>query len=765
MKKRILAMLLAAAVCLGIIFSFVPSAMAFTDIPDQDTTEAAEVLRLLGVVDGTGGGAFSPYAPLTRAAFCKMALIAAGRGSETQAQNGRVVFPDVTSAHWALSYVNAAASAPSSSEAPLIRGKGDGKFHPDESVTFGEAVTILMRMLGYADGNVGTGAAWYSGYLSVAAGLELTDGFDCTGTRIINRGEAARLFERLLFTDLKDSTTPYLSKLDGSVTGSAVILSADATADDGSSGAVKTSLGTYKTDRTSFPASMEGLRGKLALDKDGKLLALRPDDADGYRYVNVASCDADYVLATNGEKLSVDPDTAVWSADGSSTFDAKWTTLRAGSRVVLCYDGSGKLSYLFIGGASGDTAAAVARNTSFSANPFAYLAGGASNYAMYKNGAVATLADIRQYDVATYDKASNSIRVSDLKLTGTYESVYPNTTAPSKITLMGTEFTLLSSAVSDLKSFKLGDDITLLLTGDLQVAGVVSASAVRAPAAGVANMSGTSASVTLLGGRITVSGKTSMGTDQAAAIDGQLVTVTSSKAGYLNLTKVSDAGASASLNVAARTMGGRVLAGNVQLYEKVGAGPLISISMDDLTASVVPATKILYVSYDYAGRVGTLVFDDATGDGYTYGYLLYTHEIESTDEDDPGTPATIAVRYASESGKETTTSPIPCGTLPVSGKPGGLAFTTSGKLANYVVLEPLKNLTRAAFDQKAETVTAGGKVYPIWEDVQCYNAAAGTWFAPGSDGLARALAFSDNLTVYYDRAPENGGKIRLVVAG
>lgn len=764
MKKRILAMLLTAALCLGIIFSFVPSAMAFTDIPDGDTTEAAEVLQLLGVVDGTGGGAFSPSAPLTRASFCKMALIAAGRGSEAQAQSGRVVFPDVTAAHWALGYVNAAASAPSESESPLIRGRGDGKFHPDDNVTFGEAVTILMRMLGYADSDVGTGAAWYSGYLSAAAGLELTDGFDCTGDRTITRGEAARLFEHLLFTDIKDTSTPYLSNLDGSVTDSAVILSADATADDGSSDAVQTSLGTYKTDRASFSSTLEGVRGDLALDKDGKLLAVRPDGTETYKYVNVASCDADYVLASGGEKLSVDPDTAVWSTDGSSTYEAEWTDLRAGSRLVLCYDGSGMLSYLFIGGASGSETAAVARGTSFSINPFAYLVGGTSNYAMYKNGAAATLSDVRQYDVATYDKASNAINISDLKLTGVYESVYPNTTAPSSLTLMGAEFPVLSSAASDLKSFQIGDAITLLLTDDLQVAGVVSSSAVRSTAAGVADMSGTSASVTLLDGRITVQGKTSMGSDQAAAVDGELVTVTSSRTGYLNLTKVSAGGSSASLNVTGRTLGGRALADNALLYEKVGAGPLSRISLDDLTADTVPAARILYVSYDYAGRVGTLVFDNATGDGYTYGYLVYTAETESTGIDDSGSPATIAVRCADESGSVTTTTPIACGTLPVNGKPGGIALTTSGKLASYVVLESLKNISRSAFDQKAGTVTAGGVVYPVWEDVQCYNTATGAWYTPGSDGLARALAFSDNLTVYYDRTPDQGGKIRLVVA-
>ena len=44
---------------------------------------------------------------------------------------------------------------------------------------------------------------------------------------------------------------------------------------------------------------------------------------------------------------------------------------------------------------------------------------------------------------------------------------------------------------------------------------------------------------------------------------------------------------------------------------------------------------------------------------------------------------------------------------------------------------------------------------------ECYNKLTNTWF----EGLDDARAFADTLTVYYDRAPAEGGKIRMVVAG
>ena len=55
--KRILAGLLAAALLMSLMLLPVSAAgsSAFTDIQDPDVAEAAEILRLLDVVDGTRG--------------------------------------------------------------------------------------------------------------------------------------------------------------------------------------------------------------------------------------------------------------------------------------------------------------------------------------------------------------------------------------------------------------------------------------------------------------------------------------------------------------------------------------------------------------------------------------------------------------------------------------------------------------------------------------------------------------------------------------
>ena len=66
--KRLISCLLSAALLAGLLV-FPPASASgsggFSDISDSTVADAAEMLRLLGVVDGTGGGAFSPAAEIT----------------------------------------------------------------------------------------------------------------------------------------------------------------------------------------------------------------------------------------------------------------------------------------------------------------------------------------------------------------------------------------------------------------------------------------------------------------------------------------------------------------------------------------------------------------------------------------------------------------------------------------------------------------------------------------------------------------------------
>ena len=783
--KRLFAAVLTVAMLAGTLPGAFAATSSFSDLGGMpEVAEAAEFLKLMGVVDGVPGGGYNPAGTLSRAEFCAMAVRALDRADEEPAQRGRTIYLDVGPTFWARGYINLASTIRLGGEdgSPLVAGVGDGTFQPDRAITYGEAVTILCRVLGYSETDVAMGGAWYDGYLALGASGGLTEGLTLSGGDVISRGQAAILFHNLYFAKPKGSDKSYLVSQGGSEVENALILDVNATADDGSA-AVKTTGDTYKTDRA-FDGSIVGKEGKLLLDSDGKLVAFMAKEGGSSRVVNVSRAEATYLVTANGDRINVEPSTKVYRSGGTTTWESAWVDVsKTGTTVTLHYASNGKLGYIFLGSAAAAGGESMVLRTvpNGTSNPFSAMASG--NYTMLKNGISATAADLRQWDVATYDAAARLIQVSDLKLTGVYEKAEPSLAAPIRVTVMGHTFDVLASAREDLAAFKIGDRITLLLTVDNQVAGAVSASTVSGNAVGMATVDGTRATVKLLQGGLTVSGDVS---SAAQRLNDQLVTVTSSSAGRLSLTAVSGSTVRGSLDVAGRKLGDREVAENVTVYDQVGDGAMVAVRYSDLPATV-SSGKIDFVGLDSLGRVRYLVLDDVTGDAYEYGIFSYspakTVKVIDYKKNPDGTYAedaegnripigshtettsapTLCVKQGTKEGGETTSKAANFTGSIRNGAMGGIAYTTNGRVAATVTLESITKVGRSAFDSEEMTVTVAGEVYPISEEVQCYNKSTKSWFAPGKDGMEAARAYSDELTLYYDRTPAEGGKIRMIV--
>lgn len=786
--KRPLALLLAGAAIAGMLVlpSSAATTTAFTDIYDAETARAAETLRLLGVVSGTGGAAFSPDRALNRAEFCKLAVELMGNGDKVAAQMNRTVFQDVPSTHWARGYIAVAtqgSTTGSGDEAVatpgIIRGDAYGNFNPDRPITYGEAVTILVRILGYGDSDVGM--IWPDGYLAKAKELEFTAGLNLTAGDTITRGQAARMMEQLLFAEGKDGKE-YLTTMGCTITDETILFDVAATAPDGSAGVKVEQSKVYKTDHAPFDQDLTGRQAKLVLDKDEKVVDIQVSTSGTQQVVTIQSLAYDSMKLTGGSSLSIEKpkDTVVWKDGEEATYEDLYLSgLAAGTQAVLQYSAAGKLEYIFLRSSSEtDSATTVVKNKPNYSDDL--------SYAVYKNGTLAKGSDIRQYDVTTFDAASNVMYVSDARITGVYENVYPNRETPATVTVLGHEFQVLPSAASDLNTFKIGDTVTLLLSHNGQVAGAVEPSVAKSTAVGTVksideNGNTTVTSINLKDGSgkpLELSGQTSYTGSRADEMLGQLVTVSSASKGRLSLSKLTGKGSDAPLNVADRRMNTVKLSDNVKLYEQAGRSALTEIELEDITRATVPADLIAYVHKDYAGNADIVVFNDVTGDRYDYGFFKVNTEGGQTSEDGTTTQRMdyVTVTNALKPDDDSKLL-INNGEHLRNGRAGGIVVGPTrmdGKvtLGGYVELLSA-DVKASAFDVDAMTVTTNSMILPISERVMCYNETTKKWFSVG-DGKADedyvkalnlARAFSENATIYYDKAPDQGGKVRLVVVG
>lgn len=264
MKKRVFSLLLALVLTLSAAAIPASAAESFSDVTDKKTAQNVEVLRLLGVIEGNGAGQFNPSGLLTRAEFCKMVVVLMGKGSDAMRYKTVTIFPDVRATHWAAGYINLAVRQ---SEPKLLAGLPDGTFQPDSYITYGQAVTILMRVLGFADQD--SGGIWPDGYINLAKSTGVSAGVNLTGSANITRAQAAQLFVNVLSTgkDGKGYTPAGCTKGDKEVT--LVSMNGD-----------KLRISGEKDPKTlvrpSSSSALNGLKGYLLTNSDGKVVTFVP---------------------------------------------------------------------------------------------------------------------------------------------------------------------------------------------------------------------------------------------------------------------------------------------------------------------------------------------------------------------------------------------------------------------------------------------------------------------------------------------------------
>ena len=647
MKKRILTWLLAISM-LGSLLTVPAGAAAvtkFSDVSDSYPATAVESLRLMGVLDGYGDGTFRPDTVLNRAQFCKMAVYAMDGSGELGRYSTVTIFPDVKPSHWASAYINMAARK------GIISGFADGKFKPGQTVTAGQAVTILMRGLGYKDEDMG--GVWPQSYMAEAQTNGLLKSTGITSAYAgLTRAQAARLFLNLFEAKHGKGDALFSYKV-----GEEVYL----TAVDGGKGTMTAGGKSYTMAHPVASTSLIGSKGKAVLNSAGEILTFLP------------------ITGSNGV---------------------------SNAAVIISANGS------------------VAGLDSLA---------GSTSYNIYKNGSPATAADLKRYDVATYASATNSIIISDTRVSTYYEDCKPSPSNPATITVLGgKELNVLPTAADSLSKLKPGKQIVLLLTADGQVAGAEDANNTGARGNAMAVVSEKGDVQLVCGGALL-----NIGT--ASEYAGQVVSVYADKSG-LKLNKISG-GVGGDLLPKEGTLGGRKLADNVMLFD---GGRQIALS--ELSQTGVNSGRISYARTNWAGQVDLIVLNNGLAGDMIFGRAIVDSKYDPTTGKETNRTITVVCSDTEKYG------PINSGNIVNTGAFVAVKLNKAGTMfTSFDVMSKLSNVSSSAWIGKT-AVNFGSRTYEVPANVQCYNADTGKWMT-----LDDAKAYGGTMNLYvYD------GVVRIV---
>lgn len=203
--KKLTSILIAAAIAVGAM----PVFAAFSDVSETDASyHAITELELLNIVDGDGKGNFRPKENLTRAEFVKLVVAALGEDNLAQSFN-KTRFKDCEN-HWAAGYIETGVTD------GFINGYSDEEFGPEDTVTYAQAVKMLVAAIGYATYAEHQGG-WPAGYVAYGGTLGITKGISgAANDTPVTRELAAVLVDNAVKVPLAVSEWDgSLSKLDG----------------------------------------------------------------------------------------------------------------------------------------------------------------------------------------------------------------------------------------------------------------------------------------------------------------------------------------------------------------------------------------------------------------------------------------------------------------------------------------------------------------------------------------------------------------------
>lgn len=191
--KKSLALVLALMMVVGVLAVGANAEFADAKEITPEYKEAVDVLAGFDIVAGIGNGNIAPKAGIERAQLAKILYEAYTGESYTKAANyaGMGTFTDVSANAWYAGVVNYAAYK------GWIRGYGDGKFGPKDNIIGYDAITMILRMLGYGKLGELEGNNYRASAIEIAGDNGMLDKTDAKGVKYPDKATREETFEYL----------------------------------------------------------------------------------------------------------------------------------------------------------------------------------------------------------------------------------------------------------------------------------------------------------------------------------------------------------------------------------------------------------------------------------------------------------------------------------------------------------------------------------------------------------------------------------------
>ena len=617
---------------LFLILSAVFSLTCFTVNATETSDSKYSILKTLEIMVGDSNGDMRFEDTITRAEFTKVATMVSSYRKSIALNQKTSPFSDVPYKHWAVGYIRAGV------DNGIITGYPDSTFKPENDVLYEEALTILLRILGYGGGSDFQGSYPYSQY-SLANSIDLTDGIDAELGDFLTRKQVADLLLNALDTNVKNSNYTLYSNFNVQKFEDVILLATSKEDVSVPLNKVLTTSGTFKYDID--VNNLIGSKGNIYVENGDTIILFENDNgiSETDKFVVYSTLSDGVIIYKDGnfEQVAIDDNTVTYYNNNKSVFSTVKSAVKMGDTISIYKADNGEIDYINI--SKGDLKGPY---VFIQQGWFNHEIGNPENYLILKNGNIIDYLEVEDYDIYYYSTDLGIIMVYDTKITGVYNSATPNQEVPVSINVSGKNYEIESADAFKLLSstgkFKYGDTITLLLGKDKKIAGVIKSDSVKSNNigylidAGIKNyitendkeVSKYYVSVVMTNGE-TIEYKSR--TDYSDYVNS--IVEVSFKDDLATLTKIREGNKkniSGTFNAESMYLGNYAVSKNVEIID-VGttdnykSAMYVTVEPQRLDSVRLSSNSILYYEMNEKNAITKLVLSNVTGDYYYYGVV------------------------------------------------------------------------------------------------------------------------------------------------